>query len=298
MQALLLMILGGAPAFALVDEDCNRLAMPEGYDEQVQQDFLANYVPLAVSLSPLHGPIPHKAGRGAIGLDLAMIPPLGCGKRFVNTWSKTEDTNKSLVVPRPRVTFAFKPLADLLYPYAGLGLVPPVPVGGTSNLIVSAELGAGMYLGPHLELGARGHATLQHTFGNVATAYNEGDPEKNDLLVASTTGADLHLGWELGGAPGRPVLTPYLSLGFTDVSTFFWIGDDSEVPLNKHPYFGPVASVGADALLRDRIRLAGEFYAAPGGHLLADPSPDDVTEGAFSRYGHLYTARLRIAYEL
>ena len=298
MLSLMMMSLAlSGSAWATVDERCDQLAKPDNYDGQVQQDFLSNYVALATTLSPIHAPIPHKAGRGAIGLDLAGIPPLGCGQRMVEDWTKTEDTNKTPVVPRPRATFAFKPVAGFLFPYAGVALVPPVNIGGTRTLVASGELGAGLYLGEHLQLGARAHGTLQRTLGNIATAYVEGDDEFDDLFVASTLGADLHVGWERPGGEGQPAITPYLALGITDVSTFFWIGDDSVVPNNLHPYLGAAASLGVDALVRDRLRLGAELYAAPGGHSLPDPNAATVEEDAFRRYGHLYTARLRIAYE-
>ncbi len=70
-------------------------------------------------------------------------------------------------------------------------------------------------------------------------------------------------------------------------------------PNNLHPYFGFVGSIGADALVWDRFRVGGEFYAAPGGHSVpkSETPITDVDEGAFSRYGHLYTGRFRFAYE-
>lgn len=294
----LLAIFDLSPARAAVDEACDQLAQPADYDEQVQQDFLSNSVSLGATLSPLHAPVPHKAGRGALGVDLAVLPPLGCGQRYVLNWSKTEDTNQVPVIPRPRATFAFKPIGGLVFPYAGLGFVPPVEIAGTRSMLASVELGAGLYLGTHLQLGARGHSTLQRTLGNVATAYEAGDPEVNDLYVGSTSGLDASVGWELSGGEGKPTVTPYLSAGLTDVSTFFWIGDDSVVPNNLHPYLGPVFSAGADALLFDRLRLAAELYSAPGGHSLPDPDANTVEDGAFSRYGHLLTGRLRLAVEL
>ena len=48
-------------AYASVDEKCMGLAKPADYNEQAQQDFLSNYVALATTFSPLHGPIPDDA---------------------------------------------------------------------------------------------------------------------------------------------------------------------------------------------------------------------------------------------
>lgn len=301
LTSLMLTLLMGRAALATIDEQCDGLVKPDNYDDQVQGDFLANYAALSTSLSPIHGPIPHKAGRGAIGLDIAVIPPLGCGSRFVEDWTKTEDTNKAPAVPRPRATFAFKPIAQLVYPYAGVAVVPPIFIGnkveGTQTMIASGEIGAGIYLPANLTLSLRAHATMQRTLGNIAAAYEEGDKEYYDLYVGSTTGIDLTAGMDVVSSEKTQV-TPYLAFGLLEATDFFWIGDDGYVGNNLHPYFGPAFSVGVDTLLKDRLRLAGEFYGAPGGHSKPLESVTDVEEGAFSRYGHIYTARLRVAYEL
>lgn len=299
--SLLIMTLLLPAARATVDDKCDALLPPDDYDEQVQRDFLANYVVLATTYSAIHAPIPHAAGRGAVGLDLAVIPPLGCGQRYVEDWSKTEDTNKAPVVPRPRATFGFEPIADRIYPYAGVALIPPIFIGGkkegSQNFIASGEFGAGMYLSEHLAVGLRLHGTLQRTVSNAAGAYEKGDKEYYDVYVASSQGVDLSAGYSLGDGQ-KLSLTPYVSAGLLDTSTFLWIGDDGFVGTNYHPYLGPAISLGADGLLKDRIRLGAEIYAAPGGHSKPNESVPDVEEGAFTRYGNLYTARLRIAYEL
>lgn len=285
-----LLVLVVALARAEVDERCDALLPPADYDEQTQQDFLANYPALATSFSPIHAPIPHKPGGGALGLDLLLIPPLGCGQRMVLDWSKTEDTNRAPIAPRLRASFAMKPLGGRLYPYAGAGFIPPVPVDGTRNTVASVELGLGGYLGQRGQLSLRAHSTLQRTVGDIATAFEPEEPAYLDVYMASSMGLDLMGGLELG-----PV-TPYASLGILDVSSFFWIGDDSVVTNNLHPYRGPALSLGADSLLGERLRLAGELYIAPGGYSQPDDSNDPLTPRA--RYGHLTTGRLRLAWEL
>jgi len=280
-----------APAQAFVDPKCADEAanIPADYDEQVQQDFLQNYPALYTTLSPIHGPMPHEPGHGAIGLDLNVVPPLPCSKRLVLNYTKTEDTNKTPVVPRPRLTFAFPAVGSVVF-YGGIAYVPPVKVFGTRNVILSGEVGAGMPIGDTLQTGLRFHATSQKTVGEIATPFVEGDPAIDDLYIASTFGIDAMFGLNFD------VFTPYVAAGLTDVSTVFLIGDDNLVTNNFHPYFGFTGSLGVDALIADRLRLGGEFYAAPGGISL----PDDTVEVAkpISRYGRLYTGRLRIAVEL
>ena len=104
-------------------------------------------------------------------------------------------------------------------------------------------------------------------------------------------------GWNTGK------LTPWASIGFMDASTFFYVGDDGVVTNNLHPYAGPVASLGADLRLGHAVGGL-ELYAAPGGHSAPNPanvSTDDPafdTLDGFGHYGHLYTARARLAWEL
>ncbi len=300
--SLLIAVLWGssAPAQASVDPECTGLAQPADYDEQVQGDFLNNYAALSTTLSPIHGPIPHEPGTASVGLDLLGIPPLACEQRYVLNWTKTEDTNKTPVAPRLRVTFATHALLkDRLVPYAGLAYVPPVTVAGVRSVILSAELGAGYRVHDKLQVGLRYHATMQKTVGDVAGKFSEDDPDYDDLFVGSTLGLDLLVGLPLGELAGGTIsaLTPYVALGWLDASSFFWIGDDGYVANNLHPYFGPAFSAGADLLVKGRLRVGAEFYGAPGGYSIPEDAGQIDSVDKRSRYGKLYTGRLRIGVE-
>lgn len=283
-------------AYALVNPQCEGLARPADYSEQRQQDFLQNYFALGTTLSPMHAPVPHEPGHGAIGLDLLFLPPLGCAHRFVLDWTKTEDTTVTLIAPRPRVTFAFDGPGSTV-PYAGFAYVPPVAMFGTRNVIVGGEVGVGGKLG-NVQLGGRIHAEMIKTVADIATAFNAGDPAVMDLFVASTFGVDAMFGYEIR------TVTPYAAIGFTDASTLFLVGDDLVITDNLHPYAGPVLSLGADALIGKRLRVAGELYGATGGFsrpktARSPPKPViNPTEPNSHGYGNLFTARLRIGYEL
>ena len=276
-------------AIASVDPDCADVEKPDHYDEVVQQDFLNNYYSLVTTFSPLHAPVPHEGGHGAIGVDFNIVPPLGCAKRFAMDHTKTEDTNKTPVIPRPRLTFALDAPGPVVI-YGGLGWVPPVKVFGTRNVILSTEVGVGVELADRIQFGGRFHATMLKTVANVATAFNEGDPEYDDLYLGSTIGFDAMGGYRIG-----PVV-PYLAIGYTDVSTFFYIADDGIVANNYHPYSGLAFSLGVDGKVAKFVRFGAEFYGAPGGYSLPDKSIESVAKG--SRYGKLYTGRVRLAVEL
>jgi hypothetical protein len=281
-------------ALAEVDPKCEGLPIPDDYDEQVQQDFQANYYALTASYSSAHGPIPHKPGTGMIGVAASVMPPLGCERRFVLNWTKTEDTNKSPLLPRLQASYAFPAIKDIAVPYASIGFLPPIPISGTRNMVVSGEFGFGFYIHKFFEAGFRGHANLQRTYGDIATAFDpETEPVVEDAYVASTWGIDVLLGVPLD--VGQQHIVPFASIGYLDASTFFFVGDSSFAANNLHPYSGLALSVGVDMLFVKHLRLGVEFYAAPGGYSLPDPSADSVDQA--SRYGSLYTARGRIGYE-
>jgi len=259
-------------AHAYVDPACQEIAdagPPAGYSESGQQNFLLNYFAMATTLSPLHGAVPHKGGHGSVGLDIGIIPPLGCERRLVLNYTKTEDTNKAPFVPRPRMIFAFPELGKWT-PYGGFAYAPPVKIFGTQNVIVSGEAGIGRHFGKtDWALGFRYHHTLMKTVAEIATPFEEGEEAHDDFYMGSTFGLDFIIGKDFDG------LEPYLAIGMTDASTFFYIGDDAVVTNNTDPYQAPTVSVGLDIKKVKKLDLATEFYMAPGV---------------------IYTGRLRAAY--
>ncbi|MCA9488314.1 MAG: hypothetical protein KC621_00265 [Myxococcales bacterium] len=265
-----------ASAWAQVDPACADVAAgdaPGWYvDDQHQQDFLLNFFALATTFSPIHAPIPNEPGHGDVGLEMSLIPPLSCDRRLVLSRTKTEDTNKAPILPRPRGTFTF-PAIGRFRIYGGAGYVPPVTVFGTRNVIASGEVGLGWESDTGWQLAGRYHWTLMKTIAEIAGPFDPAtDPVVLDFFSGSTFGVDL-----MAGKRFEHVL-PYVALGLTDASTFFYIGDDAVVSNNLTPYFGPVASLGVQGDVK-RLVFAGELYAAPNTF---DAS-----------LGHLYTARVR-----
>jgi hypothetical protein len=262
-------------ARAQVDPACADVAggdPPSWYvDDQHQQDYLLNFFSLATTLSPLHAPLPDEPGHGSISLELSVMPPLSCDRRLVLARSKTEETNKTPVLPRPRGTFTF-PAIGRFSVYAGLAYDPPVTLFGTRNVIASGEVGGAYFAESGLELGARYHYTLMKTIAEIAGPFDPADPVFVDFYMGSTFGVDAMAGWKVRG------LVPYVALGVADVSTFFWIGDDGVVSNNATPYFGAVGSLGLQGTWKHLVG-AGELYAAPGSF---DPA-----------LAHLYTLRFR-----
>jgi hypothetical protein len=247
-------------ALAQIAPACQDVAAadpPNWYvDDQHQQDFLLNYFALATTLSPLHAPIPDAPGHGSVSLELSMIPPLSCNRRLVLSRSKTEETNKTPLLPRPRGTFTFPLIADHWALYGGLAYDPPVTLFGTRNVIASGEAGIGYLAKSGFQMSGRYHYTLMKTVAEIAGPFQPTDPVYLDFFVGSTFGVDVMAGYQVGK------VVPYASLGVTDVSTYFWIGDDGVVSNNSTPYFGPAASLGAQGTFGHLV-LAGELYTAP-----------------------------------
>jgi len=281
-------------AFAMLDPSCDQLARPDDYYEVRQQDFMMNHFALSSTFSAIHGPVPHEAGRGSLGVEASVIPPLNCYQRAAFDYTKTEDTNKSPVLPRLRGSFVFP--GQGLSLYAGVGFTPPVPVAGVSSFLFSGELGIGGDVG-WAQLGARAHASILRSVGDVATAFEPDAPPVDDLYVGSSLGVEVSAGMPVGAERN---VVPYVAIGITDVSTLFVVGDDGVVVSNFHPYFGPTASLGVDALLLKRLRTGAEFYAAPGGFSRPAGAPADPASAppGFGAYGHLYTIRAKIGLEL
>lgn len=277
-------------AAAGIDEACIDEVKPDDYNEQRQQDFLLNYYALAGSFSGVHGPVPHEPGHGSVGVTVNGMPPLPCKRRFALDFSKTEDTNKSPVLPTVGASYAFDVGNEDIVPYVEVGFLAPVPVAGTRNLVFRAAGGVGFNVGDSVQLGARAHANIQRTVGEIATPFNEGDDPHEDLFIGSTLGAQV-----LAGVSVKSVV-PFLMVGVLDASTFFYVGDSGVVTNNLHPYLGPEYAVGVDGLVvNDRFRWGVEYYGAPGGNRLLEGGSDDF---GFGGYGRIHTIRLKVGVEL
>lgn len=282
-----------------IAEECREYAEDssnfEDYDEQQQQDFLANYYALNSSFSSIHAPVPHQPGHGMIGVRGNGLMPLPCRRRFALEHTKTEDTNVSPVLPTLVASFAFDVGNDAIVPYAEAGFLAPINVGGTRNVVFQGAIGIGLQPTDGLQLGVRAHASLQRTIGEIATPFEEGDPVHQDLFLGSTLGISGGAGFPLDlGKGGKG--TPFVNVGVLDASTFFYVGDSSVVPNNKHPYLGLDYSLGWDWLFAgERVRLGAEYYGAPGGHRTLHGG--DGAAG-WSGYGRVHTWRLRAGVEL
>ena len=248
-------------ANAQIAPECEGVVVPDDYDEELQQAFLQNYFALAFSMTALHGPTPFtRDDQGAaIALEVGAVPPLGCQQRLVLGGIKTEDTNTTPVFPRPRLTVKLPP-AGPIDSYVEVVLLPPVKTPLGTLLQVGTEIGAAHQFDFGLSIGARAHLSIIHVRAEIATPFEEGGAAFDDLLIASSLGAEATFGYTPDFAPW---VTPYFNVGMGDVSTLFLVGDNLAIVQNtREPWYGVTSSLGVQLLAWDHLLFALEGSAA------------------------------------
>lgn len=292
-----------------VDNSCLEIDKPEDYNETMQGAFMMNYFALMSGYGGRRGPIPHHPGTGSIGAEASLFPGLSCARRFAQGHQKTEDTNLSPALPLLVASYAFPRLGDRVVAFAGVGALPSLPFRGSTSTVISAEFGVGIPIGepadPKLTIGMRLHMSSMRAIGDVAlapykvTPNTQGSPEPlssayRDLFVATTRGAELTVGRELITFDELLDVEGFLAVGFVDVDTHFWIGDDDVMSDNLYPYRGLDLAIGVEGQIGRRFNVGASLSAAPGGA----SRPTTMPKQRFGSTGHLYTARLRFAYTL
>jgi hypothetical protein len=254
-------------ARAQIDAACQDVPKPANYDEDAQQAFLANYSASSFLLQPGTAILPAPAGHAGFALEAAVVPGLPCERRFVLDHTKTEDTDKLPVVPRPRV-WATTP--DLLLP-EGAGSIGAL-IGGTLTPPVATPLGTIAAVGVEaatawrspfgLDLGVRGHFLSTKARAEIASPFIEGSPAVDDLFFAQSMSAEIGAAFTVSIADVG-VVRPFAGMGVADVSTIFLIGDDEVIADNPDPWWGAIAHVGVQALLLgEHLELALELDTA------------------------------------
>lgn len=243
---------------AQIAPECADTPLPKNYNEDAQQAYLQNYFAASFILTPMAPPVAYDTSKASIALELGFIPPVACEHRFVLNGTKTEDTDKSPVSPRPRV-HAQLPKIGPVSSHVGFTFLPPVasPIG--TLLQAGGELGAGWRSAQGLSVGARAHLNFARMRAEIASPINADDPVVDDLFFANSMGVDVGLGWTLPLDIPWLALAPYASAGMVDVSTLFLVGDDRFIVENtKAPYAGAIVATGAHALLFEHVEVALE----------------------------------------
>jgi hypothetical protein len=255
--------IAATPSRAQISPECAGVRRPADYDEAKQQAHLANYFAAGFLLTPLGSPS-RDPGQTSMGLELGAIPPLSCDERLALDATKTEDTNKSPVLPRGRVMFTSRKVGPIV-PWGGFAFVPPVPSPLGTVFIADGELGATwpVQLSPDrtLDIGGRAHLGFARVRSEIASAP-KGQPVVEDIFFTSSLGADVSVGSRFTLHP-EVVLAPYLFGGVADVSTLVIVGDDLAVVQNtQYPWAGALVGAGAELRAWSWLVLGIEASAA------------------------------------
>ncbi len=250
-----------------ITPECRDVVVPADYDENAQQSFLQNYFAASFLLTPLAPPVPYDdvdGPRAGVSLELGVIPPLSCERRLVLGGTKTEETNRSPVNPRPRLT-AQLPRLGPVSSHVGLTFVPPVPSPIGTLLQVGGEVGVGWRHSNGFMVGGRAHLDFARMRAEIASPFNPDAPAVDDLFFANSIGADAGVGFTFADVTPWLSLTPWLSAGAADISTLFLVGDDGVIVQNTlTPWWGALATVGVQAIFLEHVEVALEgSFAVP-----------------------------------
>ncbi|MBL92197.1 MAG: hypothetical protein CMH56_10375 [Myxococcales bacterium] len=254
---------GSSAAQAQIATECAGVQVPTDYDEDKQQAHLNNYFAAGFLMTPL-APIQafRDTAKASVGLELGIVPPLGCEERLVLGGTKTEDTNKLPVNPRPRFLAAL-PAPDNMTLLAGFTLMPPVEIPDVGSILqAGVEMAAGFHVTPEFVVGSRAHLNFTRARAEIATPFVKGTQAYDDLFYASSLGMDLALSYNLQ-AMNLPWVTPYLSMGVADISTLFIVGDDLVVTQNvDYPWWGALVAGGVQMVFADHFDVTAEVSSA------------------------------------
>jgi len=190
---------------------------PSTWDEGLQAANQMNFYGMMMSYSPIQSPAALTAGKLVPKLELSYVPQQDCLERAVFDGQKTENTNKTYVLPRLRVSYGL-PFGI----YVGLGGVPPVTLFGVQSGMIAAEVGYGSTLREQFELGARAYVLGGRVAGDLAGPL-EGQEAVDDVYRNTVYGAEAGIGYRKPIRDG--VLVPYVQAGFTRIIALFYVGE-------------------------------------------------------------------------
>lgn len=235
-------------AAAQIAPECAGVQPGPGYDEFKQRAFLQNYFAASTIMTPLGPILPFATQKASIGFDVGFIPPLNCQQRLVVYGEpKTENTNLTPVLPRPRLSVQLPDLGPVAFS-TGLSVIPPIATPLGTFLHAGAELAIGWRSSFGLNIGGRGHFNMTRVREELATPLKNGDPAIDDMFIASTFGGDFGASYQL---PFEAFnwLTPFISAGYAGTRTLFIIGDDNAIEQNyRYPWSGALIAGGLRAL--------------------------------------------------
>jgi hypothetical protein len=255
--------------------------LTEQYRWRDAEGRLMAYYSAALAFSPVSAPRAMAPGTIRIGLEASYLPPLSEAQRSAG-FSKTETTNFTPVLPRPRLAVGLP---------MGISLegswIPPVNAFGATANLVSVALSKSFavrndfLLTPRIS-GTTGSVRGPITCNDEMPTRSDGDllfyqhvchaMESEDRFEPRTVSGELVASRSMRGG----ALSPYLGIGVMNERDRFDIGvrySDGSIDPN-HPILAMTLTrgygfLGATWAAPRRSAITGELFYAPGSLLTA-----------------------------
>lgn len=164
-------------------------------------------------------------GQLELGGELMLIPNLSDDQRRIGfDGIKLEDMNKSPVFGRVRARLGLGRSWS-----AGVGFVPPVPMGGATPLMVGASLQGPVWTGP-VQIGIRGHGQWSRFSGDITcdaeTVAAGTDPIANPFACEAVSDDELRQvvgGLELQARKVGGSVEPFAAVGLMRIDSEFQV---------------------------------------------------------------------------
>lgn len=226
--------------YVLVTNDPNT-EENEQLDQEAQQYLnMLNFYSFSLAPAALRAPLPFDALKVSASFELNYIPSLNCVERTVFYGTKTEDTNKTPVLPRLRVSTTL-PFGVTV----GIQGVPPVTLFGVNSGMIGLDLGYGKRLGEKFDVGVRGFGFLARVAGEMAGPFS-GLPEDevDDVFRSRILGIEAQAGYR--AMTGATAITPYLGIGYTNVKAWMFVGENYQDGFDENDWQNADAPEGGD----------------------------------------------------
>lgn len=253
---------------AQIAPECAGIEKPADYDEEKQRSFMHNHAMSMFMPLPIIDSHPSDQARGAIGIDTTLVPKLTCRERLALNATKTEDTDKMPLLPRPRLSIPIFQNSRFAL-VGGVSFLPPL----IPKLLLWHVSTEGSFLYEPMKgivIGARAFMGVSYLRAEIATPFDKSAQTKEDWFSFAIIGGDLSASF---GVPitENQKLYPFLSFGLIKGASIFVVADDGVSVPNKYPLFSLTNFVGLSYHLFDRLKLAltigGVIDTSMTGHL-------------------------------
>lgn len=253
---------------AQIAPECAGTEKPADYDEEKQRSFMQNYSMSMFMPLPIIDSHPSDQTRGAIGIDTTLVPKLSCRERLALNATKTEDTDKMPLLPRPHLSIPIFQ-SNRFALVGGVSFLPPL----IPKLLLWHVAAEGSFLYEPIKgivIGARTFMGLSYLRAEIATPFDNSAQTKEDWFSFAMIGGDLGFSFRVPITENHQ-LYPLIAFGVVKGASIFVVADDGVAVPNKYPLFSLTNVVGLSYHLFNRFKLAlaigGVLDTSMTGHL-------------------------------